>query len=199
MVRFEAATCGVCERSLLVGERPTRFSPDGRAFVVVCPLCKEKAVELGWFYEGGPSLPHVHPERRRGRGRLASLLGLRGEAGQSSVADPVLRRLSAPEQAMVEAADVFNQSGFRRSVEGIARSLGSPQVSIAPLSGRNREVVITIAWDISWYQYRVDFDAPHPVRLAERGLEPGEIPAPFTVWNAHFTDDGFVVPELEPI
>ena len=70
---------------------------------------------------------------------------------------------------MVEAADLFNASPYRRSVGGIAKSLGPPHVSVVPLSGVNTEVVVTIAWDISWYQYRVLFDSAQPVRLAERG------------------------------
>jgi hypothetical protein len=31
--------------------------------------------------------------------------------------------------------------------------------------------VITIAWDISWYQYRISPDSAQPVKLAERGHE----------------------------
>jgi len=33
-------TCGICERSLLVGERSVRYSADGENFVDVCPLCQ---------------------------------------------------------------------------------------------------------------------------------------------------------------
>ena len=39
---------------------------------------------------------------------------------------------------MVEAADLFNGSQFRRTVGGVAKSLGEPQASIVPLSGVNR-------------------------------------------------------------
>ena len=36
----QARSCAICERTLLMGERATRFSPaaDG-SFVDVCPLC----------------------------------------------------------------------------------------------------------------------------------------------------------------
>jgi hypothetical protein len=61
----------------------------------------------------------------------------------------------------------------------------------------NPEVVITICWDISWYQYRVDFDSPQPVRLTERGTDPGEIEGPFADWNAELNEDGFLVPAIE--
>ena len=56
---------------------------------------------------------------------------------------------------MVEAADLFNDSAYRRTIAGIAKSLGGARVSLLSLSGVNPEVVITVAWDISWYQYRV--------------------------------------------
>jgi hypothetical protein len=190
-------TCAICERTLLLGERSVRFSPNGSDFVDVCPLCQERALEHGWIREGSPLLPTVHAERRRHRGRFAErLLGPRRPPLEASVAEPFLRRLSSSDQAIVEAADVFNSSDYRRTVEGIGRSLGTPEVSIVPLSGVNTEVVITVAWDISWYQYRITFDSAQPVRLAERGLDPEELDAAFTVWNAAFGEDGRIVPEL---
>ena len=40
--------CGICERTLLLGERSTRFSPDGDdQWVDVCALCQETALEHG--------------------------------------------------------------------------------------------------------------------------------------------------------
>jgi hypothetical protein len=97
---------------------------------------------------------------------------------------------------MVEAADLFNASQFRRTVGGIAKSLGTPRASIVPLSGVNTDSVITVAWDISWYQYRVTPDSAQPVRLAERGHDPAELEGSFTEWNAHMEDDGRIVPDI---
>ena len=62
-------SCAICERTLLMGERATRFSPNGGAdYVDVCPLCADTAVEYGWIREGAPTTPTVPNERRR-RGR----------------------------------------------------------------------------------------------------------------------------------
>ena len=100
---------------------------------------------------------------------------------------------------MVEAAEAFNASDYRRTVGGIAKSLGEPRASIVPLSGVNSGLVVTVAWDISWYQYRVNPDSGQPVRLAERGHDPGELEGSFTRWNAHVDDDGRVVPDIERV
>ena len=191
-----AVTCTICGRSLLLGELPLRFSPDGREFRDVCPLCKERALELGWYREGAASHPVSQPERRP-RGILRGLLGRRENDQASS--HPGLQRLAEPGQAALEAAELFNSSTFRRTAEGIAHSLGAPQVSIVPLSGLNPEVVITIAWDISWYQYRIDFDSAQPVRLAERGYEVDQLDPSFATWNAHWTEDGLIAPLVESV
>ncbi len=195
----QVRSCAICERTLLMGERATRFSPTGDGiFVDVCPLCVDVALEHGWVKEGSPMTPTFVPDRRRPRFTLAALLGgARPPEGEPVVAEPILRRLSESELAMVEAADLFNASAYRRTIEGIAKSLGVPQASIVPLSGVNTEVVITVAWDISWYQYRVTLDAPQPVRLEQRGHDPREVDAKFQEWNAQLSNDGRLLPSIE--
>jgi hypothetical protein len=189
-------TCAVCERTLLDGERTTRFAPEGQDFLDVCPLCQEIAAEQGWVKEGSPTTPTFANEPRRKRFSLASLLDPRRAIEEDTVApEPILRRLSDHERAMVEAADLFNASPYRRTVGGIGKSLGKPSVSVIPLSGDNMEVV-AVAWDISWYQYRVLPDSAQPVRLAERGLEVHELEPSFRMWNARVDEDGRVVPEI---
>jgi hypothetical protein len=64
-----------------------------------------------------------------------------------------------------------------------------------PLSGVNADVVVTVAWDISWYQYRITADSA-PVRLAERGHDPDELEGSVTDWNAHLEEDGRIVPDI---
>jgi hypothetical protein len=184
-----------------MGERAIRFSPNGGAdYVDVCPLCAETAVESGWIREGAPTTPTVAPERRRrgaGAGLLATLLGTKKHPVEQTIAsEPILRRLSEQELAIVEAADLFNASQYRRTVGGIAKSLGSPRASIVRLSGVNAETVVTVAWEISWYQYRVSPDSDNPVRLEERGHDPAELEGSFTDWNAQVEDDGRLVPAL---
>jgi hypothetical protein len=192
----ETRTCAICERTLLLGERAVRFAPNGDEFVDVCPLCQETAVDHGWVKEGSPTTPTVptHPRRRR-RG-FSSLFDSRREPDPEPVApEPILRRLSQPELQMVAAAEIFNASDFRRTVGGIQKSLGEPQASIVPLSG-GRELVVTVAWDISWYQYRVSPESSQQVRLAERGLELAELDPAYQRWNTHVEDGGRLVPAI---
>src|SRR5438132_3856730 len=110
-------SCAVCERTLLMGERATRFSPNGGSdYVDVCPLCAETAVEYGWIREGAPTSPTVPTERRRKgrRGIMATIMGTRPHQIEETIApDPILRRLSPQELAIVEAADLFNASQYR--------------------------------------------------------------------------------------
>ncbi len=189
-------TCAVCERTLLMGEHTTRFAPDGSGYVDVCPLCQEIALEHGWLREGSPTTPTVPVDHRRRRRSWSSLLGGRRAEEAPVAAEPILRRLSGTELEVVEAADLFNGSAYRRTVAGIAKSLGPPQASIVPLSGVSGEMVITVAWEISWYQYRVTPESAQPVRLAERGHDLDELEGSFREWNAQLADDGRLMPDI---
>jgi len=192
-------SCAICERRLLTGEEPLRFSPDRTEYVDVCLLCQDVALESGWIKEGSPSTPTV-PGTRRRRSLLGGLFELRRPPETEPVAtEPILRRLSDPELAIVEAAELFNASPARRTIVGIARSLGAPRASIVPLSGVNTEVVLTIAWDISWYQYRAALGTTPSVRLEERGHELAELEPSFTGWNARLSEDGRLVPDIARI
>lgn len=190
--------CGICERTLLMGERTVRFTPNGGGrYVDVCPLCRETALEYGWVKEGSPVAPTIPLDRRKSRFSLSAFLGTSRPSAESPIAtEPILRRLSSSELAIIDAADHFNSSQFRRTVGGIAKSLGEPRVSITPLSGVNKEIVITVAWEIPWYQYRVNPDSGQPIRLEGRGHELSEVDETFTDWNAQMVEDGRILPNV---
>jgi hypothetical protein len=193
--------CAVCERTLLLGERSVRFAPEeGAELVHVCPLCQETAVEHGWIKEGTPTQPTVPGYRRRRRRGLGELLGLSRSNGETiAPPEPILRRLSNDEIAVLEAADLFNASTYRRTVGGIAKSLGEARASIVPLSGVSGELAVTVAWDLSWYQYRVSPDSGQPVRLERRGHELDELESVFKDWNTRVEDEGRLVPDIARI
>jgi hypothetical protein len=189
--------CAVCHRTLLLGEKTVRFSPSDGEWVEVCALCTDDAYEHGWAREGSPTTPLVAGAQRRRRfAAVRGLLESRRAETEVPPDEPMLRRLSQPEQAMLQAAEVFNASAFRRTVAGIQKSLGEAKVSFLPLSGTNPEVVITVAWDISWYQYRVVFGSGQPVRLAERGYELDDLDERFRAWNGLLDESGRVTPDI---
>jgi hypothetical protein len=180
-----------------MGERSFRFTPGGEDWVDVCALCTDTADEHGWIKEGSPTTPLVSESpRRRRRFPGLGLMENRKVEPEPVMSEPMLRRLSATEQAMVEAAELLNDSAYRRTIAGIAKSLGDARVSFLPLSGVNPEVVVTVAWDISWYQYRVVFESGQPVRLAERGYELDELDDRFKEWNGHLGPDGRLSPDI---
>jgi hypothetical protein len=166
-------TCVICERTLLQGEHAMRYSPDGNTFVDVCPLCSEIAVDHGWVREGVAVSPMLQqPARKRQRSLWQSLLGARAEEPEPVVSEPIA---------------------------GVSKALGEPLASITPLSGVNSEMVLTFAWDISWYQYRVSPESSQPVRVAERGQDIADLDASFQNWNATVTDDGRMIPSIDRI
>ena len=163
----------------------------------MCPLCQETALESGWVKEGSPTTPTIAAERQAHAASRSPRCSAREPAAEAPIAsEPILRRLSESELAIVEAADHFNASQFRRTVGGIAKSLGTPRVSIMPLSGVNTEIVITVAWDISWYQYRVTPDWRSPCGSPSAATSPRSSTRAFTEWNANMVDDGRIVPDI---
>src|SRR5262249_58573420 len=102
--------------------------------------------------------------RRRRKRNLVEMLGLTRAPDEEALAqqEPILRRLSDGEVSLLEAADLFNGSAYRRNVGGIAKSLGEPKASIQPLSGTSGELAVTVAWELSWYQYRGSPDSAQP-------------------------------------
>jgi hypothetical protein len=89
------------------------------------------------------------------------------------------------------AIELFNTSEHLRTVTGLARTLGPPQVSATTSGGSAAEVLLTVAWDISWYQFVVDLsDSSDPVRVESQGQEISELTEGVRNWNARVETDG---------
>ena len=93
-------------------------------------------------------------------------------------------------RALERGVDAFNASAYRRTVASIAKSLGVPRASVVVLSGNRPDAIVTVAWEISWYQYRVEAEHGGHVRLEDRGDDPGVIDQRWRDWNAQVADDG---------
>jgi hypothetical protein len=98
---------------------------------------------------------------------------------------------SEPETRLERAVSRFNESEHARTVAGLTRTLGSPLVSVGAAAGSPSEVRITVAWELSWYQWGVDLGEPsRAVYEIDKGYEVSEIDAPARHWNAHAAEDG---------
>src|SRR4051812_5016983 len=103
-----------------------------------------------------------------------------------------VRAVPTNAQVKVERAlELFNSSEHVRTIGGIARTLGEPWVCATPLHEAPSEVAITVAWELSWYRYRVDLgDAADPVTLVSKGQELDELDESMRDWNATALADG---------
>jgi hypothetical protein len=98
------------------------------------------------------------------------------------------------EQRVAQAVDLFNGSEHRRTVAGVARSLGAPTVSVLPSGGRASVVNVTASWELCWYRYEVDLSDELPsVRVASQGYELDELPPEERVPNAVADEHGGLV------
>ena len=89
------------------------------------------------------------------------------------------------------ALDLFNGTEHARSIAGIMRSLGEPWVAAAPDIAAPSQVDILIAWELSWYRYRVDLgDAGEAVVLLEKGEELDQLEGDPPDWNVQASPDG---------
>ena len=200
--------CDVCGRTLLRGEHAHAYL-DGGNHRSVCELCTARALQEGWIREG--SLP-AYDASGAGAERRRSLLGkLRrrrdapppedGEVppvaeDQNGYSPPRLRPIhreprhvraipSSDEQKRVSAIEAFNGSERRRTVAGVARSLGPPIVSVNPVSERPSLVNLTVAWELCWYRYEVDLaEELDVVRVSAQGNELDELDSSERTANA---------------
>ena len=213
--------CDVCGRTLLRGEHAEVYI-DGGARRSVCELCKPRALQEGWLREG--TVP-TYDGSQATAARRGSLLGrlrrrrdpersLGAPGPEEAVAEPEAprapqRRPREPtreprhvravpmgaEQRIASAIDVFNSSEHRRTVAGVARSLGAPTVSIHPNEGHSSMVDIVASWELCWYRYEVDLSDEEPVvRVAAQGYELDELSPRERESNASYDQHGALGP-----
>jgi hypothetical protein len=106
-----------------------------------------------------------------------------------------VRAVPTTAEAKVERAlDLFNGSEHQRTIAGLARTLGPPFVSAQPDEAQGSQVSVVVAWELSWYRYRVDLgDEADPVMMLDKGEEMEQIDASMREWNATLDDDGRVL------
>jgi hypothetical protein len=125
--------------------------------------------------------------RRQTRPRAAS------EAGAASGRSTTRKAKRGPEALMRRAVERFNSSEERRKVAGLIRSLGEPKARVKP-DERRQLALVTVAWELSWYQWEVGADGEgddgEPVREVAKGAELSELDEETRAWNAAVDEEG---------
>jgi hypothetical protein len=100
---------------------------------------------------------------------------------------------------VVRAIELFNASVHRRTVAGVARTLGAPLVSVRPSPTEGSIVTIVIAWELSWYRYEVDLaDEAAGVRHTGQGAELDELAEADRAPNAIADETGELHAAVQP-
>ncbi|HWI22540.1 MAG TPA: hypothetical protein VNT22_07995 [Baekduia sp.] len=105
--------------------------------------------------------------KQKSQGRIFHRFAPRGVEPASTSTNPELK--------VERALEVFNASEHTQTVAGVARTLGTPNVSANP-DGKGSIVAIVISWDISWYRYEVDLSNECAgARLERRGYDQADL------------------------
>ena len=164
----------------LFGATRVRRPESRTATPPICPRPRRPAPEES----PAPAAPT--PTRRPGA-------AARSRRPRHAPAPPAARPFS-PATRFERAIARFNSSDAGRTVAGLTRTLGAPSVSVGDLAGAADEVRVTVAWELTWYQWGVDLgDELRPVYELKKGFEVDEIDAPARQWNASAHDGRIVM------
>jgi hypothetical protein len=101
--------------------------------------------------------------------------------------------------AFERAVARFNASEAGRIVVGLTRTLGAPRASVGAAAGSPGVVRVTVAWELSWYQWGVDLGGgQRPVFEIAKGSEVPQLDAAARQWNASVGEDGRLRLAREP-
>ena len=95
------------------------------------------------------------------------------------------------ENKTAAAVSLFNGSEHPKTVAGIARSLGLPDVAVYPTDPTASVVNLVVSWELCWYRYQVELsdEVPH-VRVSDQGYELDELSEVDREINASADDRG---------
>jgi len=201
-------SCDICGRTLLRGEHAETYLAGG-ARREVCDLCTVRAEHAGWIREAGAddlALRQTRPERGRSfrerlRARRERARELQEEAALDGADEAEVEPIREPRHVravptnadlkMARALELFNASEHPRTVAGVARSLGPPEVTVRPLTDRPSVVAIIVMWELSWYRYEIDLsDEAGGVRRDAQGDELTDLSDEDRVANASADERG---------
>ena len=137
----------------------------------------------------GPRAPSPEPSTRS---RAAAAGAAAASAHATAGPAPRARGAHHREVKVERALELFNGSEHQRTIAG-HRPLARRAVGHRRARSRTRRARWSscVAWELSWYRYRVDLgDAGEPVLLLEKGDELDEIDEALRDWNATLDGTG---------
>jgi hypothetical protein len=170
---FEEISSGTERRRSLLGRLRSRRDEGGAASSSP-PTLDDELDGHSWSRRA----PASSPAPREGRSRAPR------EREPAPVSPPPGQREprhvravpTSAEQKVVSSLELFNASEHRRTVAGVARSLGIPTVNVTPDDTRATMVRIVVSWELCWYLYEVDLsDDLRSVQVAGQGYELEEL------------------------
>jgi hypothetical protein len=128
------------------------------------------------------------PKRRRG---IVARDGMPSRDGAPRQPRHVRAVPTSVETKTAAAVSLFNSSGHPKTVAGIARSLGLPDVAVYPSDPTGSVVNLVVSWELCWYRYQVELsdEVPH-VRVLDQGYELDELSDVDRQINASADDRG---------
>jgi hypothetical protein len=142
--------------------------------------------------------PRSGSERRQAARRRRSIAardapGPRESARDAGPREPRHVRAvpTSVENKTAAAVSLFNSSEHPKTVAGIARSLGLPDVAVYPTDPTASVVNLVVSWELCWYRYQVELsdEVPH-VRVSDQGYELDELSEVDRAINASADDRG---------
>jgi hypothetical protein len=196
-------SCGLCQRTLLTGEKAQEYMDRSGARQLVCELCMDRADREGWprVLDQGKSTEADRSKPSHGVDDTSTEAHTVGaersddeiETGQdrwdTTQPGPESSELAESEVQRIErAVAVFNESAHRQMVVGMVRTLGFPW-ACAAASTDTDDIALVVCWEPCWYLFRVEVEQ-RSVTLSEKGHRLAELAIALPDWNLSYTTDG---------
>lgn len=191
MPDFQAGGDRVQRRGRLFGRRPRKGEREIELQEPAGPRTLDDELSLGGAWGmAAPAAAPAHPAAEPvPAAPAAARRGSRVREPRHVHAIP-----TSGDHKIAVAVEVFNASIHRRTVAGVARSLGAPAVNIAPDQTHPSIVWIVVSWELCWYRYEIDLGDPQGhARLDGQGYELSELAEHELIGNASSDDNGALI------
>jgi hypothetical protein len=179
---YEDSSARPDRRRSLFGRRRSRRDPAGREPDAIEPIAEPALDDEEPPTPAAPSRPEgarrARPSAPSWPAPVSRAAGRLGVSGREPGREPRHVRAvpTSIEHKISSAVSLFNDSEHPRTVAGIGRSLGRPDVSVHPSDANGSVVYVVVSWELCWYRYEVDLSDEVPsVRAAGQGYELSEL------------------------